>query len=112
MSLEAKKEKAIAMWDVTVEGVLEGDWLRTENDMGEHLFLPAFVQGKSVLIEEPNSDNRVWKTYLVDNRELRDKTQGLGFRYAKNLESKDDTVAEWSTYVQGLDEGDGWLQTL
>uniref|UniRef100_A0A7S0A867 RNase NYN domain-containing protein n=1 Tax=Pyrodinium bahamense TaxID=73915 RepID=A0A7S0A867_9DINO len=51
------------------------------------------------------------KEYLVDNRKLMARTQGLGFRLSKNIDDKDRTsVAPWGSTVSGMDEGDGWLR--
>mmetsp|Transcript_27948 Transcript_27948/g.80553 ORF Transcript_27948/g.80553 Transcript_27948/m.80553 type:complete len:219 (+) Transcript_27948:83-739(+) len=50
-------------------------------------------------------------TFLVDNRHLQARTNGVGYRFTKRLSDRDLTaVAHWGANVQGQDEGDGWVR--
>eukprot|EP00929_Paragymnodinium_shiwhaense_P008316 TRINITY_DN112268_c0_g1_i1.p1 TRINITY_DN112268_c0_g1~~TRINITY_DN112268_c0_g1_i1.p1 ORF type:complete len:1017 (-),score=272.01 TRINITY_DN112268_c0_g1_i1:10-3060(-) len=49
-------------------------------------------------------------TYLVDNSQLNAKTPGLAYRWSKNMQDKDKSVAAWGSSVYGSDDGEGWLR--
>jgi len=64
--------------------------------------------------KEGDSDaEETYGIYFVDNREYKAPSQGMAFRYSKNLT---DTVkdmrkfAAWGTTLTGWDQGDGWLK--
>lgn len=49
-------------------------------------------------------------TYLVDNAALCSQTDGVIYRFSKDLADFDESrLAEWGSTVCGRDEGDGWL---
>lgn len=49
--------------------------------------------------------------YLVDNRVFKAITDGVGYRFTKRLEDLDPSfTALWGSFVEGVDEGDGWLK--
>eukprot|EP00930_Biecheleria_cincta_P028930 TRINITY_DN20133_c0_g1_i2.p1 TRINITY_DN20133_c0_g1~~TRINITY_DN20133_c0_g1_i2.p1 ORF type:complete len:1123 (-),score=191.55 TRINITY_DN20133_c0_g1_i2:15-3383(-) len=51
------------------------------------------------------------KPYLVDNSLLNAGTEGLSYRFTKDLDDIDTSLtAKWNTIVEGVDEGDGWLR--
>ncbi|CAE7203482.1 unnamed protein product, partial [Symbiodinium microadriaticum] len=50
------------------------------------------------------------KRFLVDNRLLHAGTEGVNYRFSKDLEDIDlSCTALWGSVVEGVDEGDGWL---
>eukprot|EP00439_Symbiodinium_sp_Y106_P068204 s46_g11.t1 len=50
------------------------------------------------------------KRFLVDNRLLHAGTEGVNYRFSKDLEDIDlSCTAFWGSVVEGVDEGDGWL---
>ncbi|CAE7225485.1 nhaA [Symbiodinium sp. CCMP2592] len=50
------------------------------------------------------------KRFLVDNRLLHAGTDGVNYRFSKDLEDIDlSCTALWGSVVEGVDEGDGWL---
>jgi len=50
-------------------------------------------------------------TYRVDNTLLSSHTEGIIFRFTKDLADFDeDRLAEWGSLVRGYDEGDDWLR--
>jgi len=64
-------------------------------------------------------DNRVEAKemrYLVDNSELQHDTDGLCYRRSKHMDDKVDTlekaldIAPWGEFIDGIDEGDGWVR--
>jgi len=72
----------------------------------EPRFLPITLRGVTVLVHTYGN------TWRVDNSMLQSDTVGLGYRWSKQLNDKDElTTAEWWSLVKGIDTGDGWLQT-
>ena len=48
---------------------------------------------------------------LIDNSQYGSETDGIIYRRSKDLGDKDDSrLAEWGSYVSGVDEGDGWFR--
>jgi len=51
------------------------------------------------------------KMYVVDNRFLQAGTDGIGYRFSKDLDDIDPSyTALWNTIVEGHEAGDGWLK--
>jgi len=54
--------------------------------------------------------------YFVDNRALQAPTQGLGYRFEKNISSeskcKDGRIADWDSIVKGNMHPDDWLEVV
>eukprot|EP00930_Biecheleria_cincta_P035277 TRINITY_DN24266_c0_g1_i1.p1 TRINITY_DN24266_c0_g1~~TRINITY_DN24266_c0_g1_i1.p1 ORF type:complete len:235 (+),score=55.48 TRINITY_DN24266_c0_g1_i1:57-707(+) len=49
-------------------------------------------------------------TYRIDNTRLNSQTDGILYRFSKDLQDFDEELlAEWDSTVTGIDEGDGWL---
>merc|ERR1712232_770611 len=76
----------------------------------ETVFLPMIVQGKNVLMHTGGN------TWRVDNSLLQSPSQGVAYRRSKQLDDRYnfdriDKVATWGSIVEGIDTGDGWLQT-
>ena len=64
------------------------------------------VEGKAVLV---HIDGSRWR---VDNTELNARTEGLDYRQSKRFDDKlVHPLAKWGSIVDGIDTGDGWLQT-
>eukprot|EP00930_Biecheleria_cincta_P058020 TRINITY_DN43886_c0_g1_i1.p1 TRINITY_DN43886_c0_g1~~TRINITY_DN43886_c0_g1_i1.p1 ORF type:complete len:925 (+),score=140.49 TRINITY_DN43886_c0_g1_i1:59-2776(+) len=61
---------------------------------------------------ESAPEPEVLQEFIVDNRWLGAKTDGLGFRKTKDYEDHDFVrpVAPWYSSVFGFDEGDGWVR--
>jgi len=97
---EDKDEPPAAKWGEHVRGVDQGDgWLKVG-----HRFLPMLVKGKPVLACKE-------QTFLVDNSLLKQRGDGIRYRLSKDPEDKDGPpAAQWGEYVQGGDEGDGWVR--
>ena len=48
-------------------------------------------------------------SYWIDNSCLNSQTDGILFRFSKDLLDFDEEhLAEWGSIVTGIDEGDGW----
>lgn len=60
----------------------------------------------------PLLKKQILKEFVVDNRWLDAKTDGLGYRQSKNLDDLDSTrpPAAWFSSVHGYDEEDGWIR--
>lgn len=49
--------------------------------------------------------------YLLDNSQLQSSAAYIAYRFSKNMEDKDESrIAAYGSVVNGVDQGDGWLQ--
>ncbi|CAL1140892.1 unnamed protein product [Cladocopium goreaui] len=70
------------------------------------------MQGKQWLRRQKAQDLReeAPKRFLVDNRMLNAATDGIGYRFSKDLEDLDlSCTAPWGSIVEGVDEG-SWIR--
>jgi len=66
-------------------------------------FDPKSGGGETALGEE--------RTYMADNSLLKAESDGIGYRFSKQLEDRDpSSTLLWGTTVKGVDQGDGWLK--
>lgn len=105
-----KEEQVLVAWGEIVHGRDEGDgWLRVETQNGSE-FLPMALQDKLVLILADAATN----IYRVDNSILKAPTDGLAYRYARDVKKKEcpayDSVARWQTFVAGIEVDGSWLK--
>merc|ERR1712232_1472613 len=73
--------------------------------MAEPAFLPKTMLGKLVLVHVGGN------TWRVDNSVLQYAGPELGYRRSKRLDDRLDAGKKWGSLVDGIDTGDGWLQT-
>lgn len=74
----------------------------------ETMFLPMTLDdGTKVLVHLSG------KEWYTDRGILQDDSPGLGFRRSKNFTDRDvrNRYATWGSHLEGVDAGDGWLQT-